>query len=63
MSDPCDRCGWTGHSTIAVGLFTPGGPRGYRGAFVGAPIRGTRDEAVTDMCDRQRDANKAGVTQ
>ena len=61
MSDPCDRCGWTGHSTIAVGLFTPGGPRGYRGAFVGAPIRDTREEAGRDVCDQQRARGTGGA--
>ena len=49
----CARCGWTGHQTVAEGKFTPGGPRGYRGAFDGAPIRATREEAERDVCDRQ----------
>jgi hypothetical protein len=34
----------------AVGRFDPNGPQGYQANYQGAPLRGTRGEAITDMC-------------
>lgn len=50
---PCSRCGYTHTlygSTSAIGLFSRQSPR-YRADYAGSPLRATRAEAHTDMCD------------
>lgn len=53
MTAPCARCGYV-HSehtaTAAVGRFSWPTPM-YRADYAGSPLRPTRTEAHTDMCD------------
>ena len=57
----CPRCLWVGHPTIVHGRFRVGGSIGYLGAFDGAPIRDTREEAERDVCDQQRARGTGGA--
>jgi hypothetical protein len=49
----CD-CIHGGMDVRAVDRFNPAGPAGFRADFPGAPLRDTRAEAHTDMCDFRR---------
>lgn len=48
----CDRCGRRHAATDApaVDRFDPAIPAGFRAAYRGAPLRLTREAAITDMC-------------
>lgn len=52
MRPACPKCRAVHHPmmTRAVGRFDPHSPTGYKAEYQDAPLRGTRDEAITDMC-------------